>query len=107
MEINKKFGTIVMVFSVILWFALLSIAKDICYADAPAAASTLKWLSFCVRFPIDFDSPNSILLDGNFIPGTYLTLGFSVILAIGFLWYRNAIPVPPFVSKLLSSDGQQ
>lgn len=105
MEIHKKFGTIVMVFSVILWFALLAIAKDICDAGAPAAASTLKWLSFCVRFPIDFDSPHSILLDGNFIPGTYLALTCSVIFAIGFLWYRNAIPVPPVVKKLLSSNA--
>ena len=107
MEMNRKFGTIVMVFSVILWFSLLSIAKDICDADAPAAASTLKWLSFCVRFPIDFDSPVRVLLNDNFIPGTYLALACSVIFAIGFLWYRNAIPVPPLVRKLLSSEGQQ
>lgn len=106
MDAHKKFGTIIMVFSVVLWFMLISLAEDRCDADAPAAASTLKWLSICVRLVLNRETPDAVYAGVIYIQGTYLALACLVIFGIGFLWYRNALPVPNTVRKYLSSDSK-
>ncbi len=106
MEVHKKFGTIIMVFSVVLWFVLISLAEDRCDAGAAATTSTLKWLSVCVRLVLDRETPDAVYVGVTYIQGTYLALACFVIFAVGFLWYRNALPVPTAVRRYLSSDSQ-
>ena len=107
MEVHKKFGTIVMVFPIMLWFLLITLAEDRCFPGAPAASSVMSWLSFCIRLVIARETPHSENYGVTYIPGTYLALACLMIFAVGFLWYRNALPVPHAVSKYLSVDNNK
>lgn len=106
MERHHKLGTIVMVLSVVLVLASLVFSDNVCYPDAPAAQSIWSWLSICMRLVVYEDVPGNEYADHLYIPAKFLVLSCALIFALGFLWYRGALPLPARSKRRPSSGGE-
>lgn len=93
MERHKRFGIIAITASIILAIASLVFSENPC-SGGSGSPSWLDLLLVCLRVNVYEETPGYILTDHIYLQTKYLLLACAVLLAVGVLWHKGAIPVP-------------